>query len=109
MNQDDERDFSSEDIVKIKELLEESESGHILSLTDPSQLEVFRRVMRTFTDHEDEIKLIIRREQVSKMRTELRLKYWGIIKWVLATFILIVGVVQGWQAVIAPLFKGLSR
>lgn len=99
------KDFSREDVIEIRKLLLAVEEGHLLHFNDPAQLEVFKRVMHTFTEHKDEIAEIIKREQVSKLRTETRLKMWGLIKWFLVSFLLIVGVVQGWQSVIAPLVK----
>lgn len=99
------RDFSREDVLEIRKLLLAVEEGHLLHFNDPQQLEVFKRVMHTFTEHREEIAEIIRREQVSKLWAETRLKFWGVIKWFLATFLLIVGVIQGWESVIGPLLK----
>ena len=98
----DSGEFSREDMIRIRELLLAVEEGHLLHFSDPAQLEVFKRVMKTFTDHNAEISEMIRREQVSKLWAETRLKGWGVIKWFLATFLLVVGAVQGWQAVISP-------
>ncbi len=100
-----ERDLSREDVIKIRELLAAMEEGHLLHFKDPAQLALFKRVMTTFSDHAPEISEIIRREQVSKLWAETRLKGWGVIKWLLASFLLIVAAIQGWQSVIVPLFK----
>lgn len=101
------KDFSRADVIEIRKLLLAVEEGHLLHFNDPAQLEVFKRVMNTFTEHREEIAEIIRREQVSKLWAETRLKFWGVIKWFLATFLLIIGAVQGWQAIISPLLEKL--
>ena len=98
------REFSHADIAQIKELLARAEEarGHLFT---PAQVETLKAVIETFEAHGPEISEMIRREQVSKLWAETRLKFWGVVKWFLATFLLIVGVMQGWQSVVAPLLK----
>lgn len=99
------REFSRADVAQIKDLLAKAEEAHSMHIFTAPEVETLKRIIKTFDDHQAEIAEMIRREQVSKLWTETRLRFWGIVKWFLATFLMIVAVVQGWQAIVAPLMK----
>lgn len=88
------RQFSRADEIKLRELLTAVEEGHLLHFSDPEQLEVFKRVMRTFTDHRDEIREIIAREQVNTMMTKVRTARLEFIKAALGFIIVLGGAVS---------------
>lgn len=98
-------EFSKDDVRQIKELLAKADNEHLAFVFNGDEIATLRRIIKTFDEHQSEIAVMIQKEQISKLRTELRLRGWSIIKWFLATFLLIVAAVQGWQAVIYPLFK----
>jgi hypothetical protein len=99
------REFSRADVAQIKELLAKAEEAKALHIFTANEIETLRRVIKTFEDHGSEISEMIKREAVSHLWMETRLRFWGIIKWLLATFLMIVAAVQGWQSIIAPMMK----
>ena len=99
------REFSREDVLQIKELLAKAEEAKGMHIFTEQQVQTLKTVIETFEDHGQQIREMIRREQVSDLWMETRIRLWGVIKWCLATFLLIVAAVQGWQSIISPILK----
>jgi len=99
------RELSRADLLQIKDMLARAEEAKGMHIFTADQVKTLLSVIETFEDHGDEIREMIRREQVSMLWVETRLRFWGVVKWFLATFLMIVAVVQGWQSILAPSFK----
>ena len=99
-------DFTRADVLQIKELLAKAEDAKSMHIFTVEEVTVLRRIIKTFTDHGIEIEEMVKRERVSQMWGELRLRGWGVVKWFLAGLITIAGAFQAWDWLVARLWSG---
>jgi hypothetical protein len=72
-------------------------------------IEVLLRLIKFYDKYENQLKEIVDREVISELWAGARLKMGKMVKWILGSFLLLVAVLQGWQAIITIFFKGGSQ
>jgi hypothetical protein len=97
------------DLDRLKQVLAEAEKAGKLHVFSEKEVMTLRNVIDIFDEHGSAIKEILRREQVYKLWIEVRARGWSVARWFLTTFLLIIGAVQGYQAVIVPWLKTLGK
>ena len=100
------RDFTRADVAQIKDLLVKAEEAKAIHIFTQEQVRILTRVITTFTEHGTEIETMIKKERASKLLAELRLRFWGVVKWILAAMITITGIIQGWDWLMVRFFGG---
>ena len=85
----------------------QSELQHVLESRDFSNedIEVLLRLIKFYDKYENQLKEIVEREVISELWAGARLKIGKVIKWVLGSFLMLVAILQGWQAIITIFLK----
>lgn len=99
--------LTSEEIQALREALSRRDANNQPHF-DSKEIQVLKNVIETLSVPENlsALQELIKQHQVSRYWAEARVKLWALVKAVLAGFLMVVAVIEGWTKLVVPYLGG---